>query len=82
MDDETTVEQIEVFDGWGDLQYRIAFSEFRHVETFHLPHRIEISDPEGPLWYIMVERFWTNIAVPDGAYNLDVLGRGVTDLNS
>jgi len=81
-DDETTVEQIEVFDGWGHLQYRIAFSEFHHVEPFHLPHKIDISDPEGPLWSIMVERFWTNVSIPDGAYNLNVSGGEVTDLNS
>jgi hypothetical protein len=81
-EDETTIEQIEVFDGWGDLQYRIGFSEFQYVETFHLPHRIEISDPEGPLWSIMVEKFWINIAIPNGAYNLDVSGSEVTDLNS
>ena len=81
-DDETTVEQIEVFDGWGDLQYRIAFSEFYDVESYDLPHRIEISDPEGPLWSIIVERFWTNVAIPEGAYNLEVSGGEVTDLNS
>jgi hypothetical protein len=81
-DDETTVEQIEVFDGWGQLQYRVAFSEFHQVESFLLPHRIEISDPDGPLWSIMVERFWTNVSIPDGAYNLDVSGEEVTDLNS
>jgi hypothetical protein len=81
-DDEVTVEQIEVYDGWGSMQYRIAFSEFHGVESFYLPHRIEISDPEGLLWSIMVEQFWTNIPIPDGAYTLDVSGGGVTDLNS
>jgi len=81
-DDETTVEQIEISDGWGHLQYRIAFNEFHQVESFHLPHRIEISDPEGPLWSIRVERFWTNVSIPDGAYNIDVPGGEVTDFNS
>jgi hypothetical protein len=81
-DDETTVEQIEVFDGWGDLQYRIAFSEFHDVGSYYLAHRIEISDPEGPLWSITVERFWPNIAIPEGAYNLKVCAGEVGDRNS
>lgn len=82
MEDERTVEQIEVFDGWGHLKYRLVFSEFHHVGSFHLPHRIEIADPEGPLWSITVERFWTNVSIPDEAYNLDISGGEVTDLNS
>jgi len=81
-DDAMTVEQVEVFDEWGDLQYRIVFCEFHQVESFHLPHSVEISDPEGSLWSIMVERFWTNISIPDGAYTLKVSGAQVTELNA
>jgi hypothetical protein len=80
--DAMTVEQIEVFDGWDHLQYRIAFSEFHQVDSRHVPHRVEISDPEGPLWSLIVERFWTNISIPDRAYTLDVPGTQVTDPNS
>jgi outer membrane lipoprotein-sorting protein len=81
-EDETTVERVEVLDGWGHLQYRIAFSQFLDVESFHLPHRIEIADSDGPLWSVMVERFWTNIAIPDGAYTLNLPAGKVTDLDS
>jgi hypothetical protein len=81
-DNATTVEQVAVFDGWGDLQYKIAFSEFQEVDSRPLAHRVEISDPEGPLWSLIVERFWTNISIPDGAYTLDVPGTQVTDPNS
>jgi hypothetical protein len=81
-DNATTVEQVAVFDGWGHLQYKIAFSEFKEVDSRPVAHRVEISDPEGALWSLIVERFWTNISIPDGAYTLDVPGTLVTDPNS
>jgi hypothetical protein len=81
-DNATTVEQLEVFDGWGHLQYRIAFSEFHQVDSRQLPYKVEISDPKGPLWSLIVERFWTNISIPDGAYTLDIPGSQITGPNS
>lgn len=80
-DDAKTVERVEVFDEWGDLRYRIAFSEFDQTESFRLPHRVAISDSEGPVSSLIVERFWTNVSIPDGAYTLEVSGARVTDLN-
>jgi len=56
-EDSMAVEQVEVFDGRSNLQYRVSFSEFHHVESFCLPHRIAISDREGPLWSLTVEKF-------------------------
>lgn len=69
-DDAKGVEQVEVFDCWGNLQYRVAFSEFHQMESLCLPHRIAISDTHGPLWSLTVEKFWTKVSIPDGAYNL------------
>ncbi len=82
QDDAKTVERVEVLDEWGELQYRIVFSEFHQTESFRLPHNIAISDPEGPVWSLMVERFWINVAIPDGAYTLEVSGARITDLDS
>ena len=81
-DDARTVEQVEVFDSWGNVQYRVAFSEFHELESLFLPHKITISNTEGLLWSLTVEKFRTKISVPDGAYTLDVSGAQVTDLNS
>jgi hypothetical protein len=60
----------------------IVFSRFHQTESFRLPHNIAISDLEGPVWSLMVERFWTNVAIPDGAYTLEVSGARITDLDS
>lgn len=81
-EDAMAVEQVEVFDSWGNLQYRVSFSELHHVESFCLPHRIAISDREGPIWSLTVEKFWTKVSIPDGAYTLKVPGAQVIDLNS
>ena len=81
-DDEETVERVEVFDGRGNLKYRIQFSEFHQVESSCLPHRIAISDLDGPLWSLTVEKFRTNVSIPDGAYTLEVPGAQVIDLDS
>jgi hypothetical protein len=77
-----SVEKVEVFDAWGNLRYRIAFSEFHQTESFWFPHTIAISDPEGPVCSLMVERFWTNVPIPEGAYTMEISGAGVTDLDS
>ena len=81
-DDAKAVEQVEVFDSWGNVQYRVAFSEFHEVESLFLPHKIAISNTEELLWSLTVEKFETMISIPDGAYTLDVPGAQVTDLNS
>ncbi len=81
-DDAKAVEQVEVFDGWGILQYRIAFSEFHQIESGCLPHRIAISKADGPLWSLTVEKFWTKVSIPKEAYTLEVSGAQVIDLNS
>jgi len=45
--DAKAVEQVEVFDGWGNLQYRTAFSEFHQMESLCLPHRIAALVTDG-----------------------------------
>ena len=75
------VEHVEVFDGQGNVQYNVAFSEFHQIKSLSLPHRIAISDMEGPRWSLTVERFWTEVSIPEGAYTLEVSGAQVTDLN-
>jgi outer membrane lipoprotein-sorting protein len=81
-DAATTVEKVEVFDKWGNLHYRIAFSDFHQTESFLLPYRIAISDPERLVCSLMVEQFWTNVSIPDGAYTIEVSGARETDPNS
>jgi hypothetical protein len=80
-DDAKAVEQVEVFDGWGNLQYRAAFSEFHEVESLCLPHKIAISNTEGSLWSLTVEKFQTKILIPDGAYILELSDAEVVDLD-
>ena len=81
-DDAKAVEQVEVFDSWGNAQYRVAFSEFHEVESLFLPHRIAISNTDGSLWSLTVEKYQTKISIPDGAFTLDVSGAQMMDLNS
>ena len=81
-DDEKGVEQVEVFDGWGNLQYKVAFSDFDQMESLCLPHRIAISDTQGLLWSLTVEKFWTKVSIPEGAYTLEVSSAEEMDLDS
>jgi hypothetical protein len=78
-DDGNGVEQVEVFDGWGNLQYRVAFSEFHQMESLCLPHKIAISDTEGLIWLLTVEKFWTGVSIPDGVYTLEVPGAEIVE---
>lgn len=70
-EDAKVVKRVEVFDAWGDMQYRVEFSEFHHVESFFLPHRISFFDKKGPLWSLTVEEFLTKVSIPDGAFTLE-----------
>jgi hypothetical protein len=63
-----TVEAIEVFDGRGNLQYRAAFNRVQEVEGLGFPQRIIISNEQGPVLSLQVERFWTKVDIPEGAY--------------
>ena len=63
-----TVEAIEVFDGRGNLQYRAAFNQVREAEGLEVPQTIIISNEQGPVLSIQVERFWTKVDIPEGAY--------------
>jgi hypothetical protein len=63
-----TVEAIEVFDGRGHLHYRAAFDQEQEVEGLEVPKRVIISNNQGPVLSLQVERFWTNVHIPEGAY--------------
>lgn len=63
-----TVEAIEVFDGRGHLHYRAAFNQVQEVEGLEVPQRIIISNKQGPVLSLQVEKFWTNAHIPEGAY--------------
>lgn len=82
-DDGGIVEQVDVFDGWGRLQYRVCFSDFHPSDSLLLlPHAVLISDLQGPLWSLTVEKFWTGIRIPEGVYTLDKGDAWGMDLNS
>jgi hypothetical protein len=78
-EDAKLVEQVEVFDSWGNLQYRVAFSQFRQMESLCLPHRMAISNAAGPLWLLTVEKFWTRVSIPEEAYTLEVSGAEIVE---
>lgn len=65
------IRRVEVFDGWGRLEYDIIFSDFRELDARLFPHGMLVSDRKGPLCSLTVEKFWTGVLVPDGAFKLE-----------
>ena len=63
--------RVEVFDGWGRLEYNVVFSDFRELDARFFPHVMVISDRRGPLCSLTVEKFWTGVPVPAGAFKLE-----------
>ena len=63
-----TVEGVEVFDGRGNLHYTAAFKQGQEVEGLGIPQGIIISNKQGPVLSLQVERFWTDVHIPEGAY--------------
>jgi len=70
-DDGKTVARVEVFDGWGHLQYTTEYSTFEKIEGFWIPHEMVISHPQGMSLSMKVDRFWTKVPIPVDAYRLD-----------
>ena len=81
-EDESGVRRADVFNRWEGLQYRVEFNEFDQVESFDLPHRIMISDQDGLVGLLTVEKFWINVPLPEDAFELEVFGTPFTDFDS
>lgn len=71
-DDGKAVARLEVFDGSGHLQYMAAFQQYGQVQGVLTPKKITVSDEQGHLLSLEVERFWTNVEVPPEAFTLPV----------
>lgn len=63
-----TVERVEVFDGRGNLHYTAGFNQVKEVEGLWVPHGVVISNKQGPVLSLQVERLWTEVHIPEGAY--------------
>jgi hypothetical protein len=70
-EDGNVVEQVDVFDNWGHLEYRVCFGDFRRQGSLYHPYAMIISDNEGLLWSLDTERFQAPVSIPDGAFTLD-----------
>jgi hypothetical protein len=67
---EVAVDRIEVFDRSGHLAYMATFEKYREVEGVLMPRQTVLSDQEGHLLSLEVERFWRNVAIPAEAFAL------------
>ena len=67
-----TIDRVEIFDGWGGLQYMASFSQFQEVGEVVIPHRVILSDEQAHVLSLNVERFWTGVEIPAEAYTLQV----------
>lgn len=80
-DDGTTPERVEFFDAWRNVEYSVKFSQFEDTEGFRVPHEIVISHVQGMVLSLSVERFWRNVAVPSGAYSLELADVEIVELD-
>ena len=69
--DAGVIEEVEVFDGWGRLEYGVDFSDFRRLNGRDFPYAMVVSDRKGPVCSLDVEKFWLGVLVPDGVFNLE-----------
>ena len=67
----TTVGRVEVFDGWGRFRYMAAFEQFHEVEGVVVPQKIILSDDQGSVLSLELERFWTKVEIPEDAYTFE-----------
>ncbi len=76
-----TVTRIEVFDGWGHLQYSILFSRFDE-EGLGIADKIIISNDSGSVLSLDVENLQTGVQIPGSAFTPVFSCVQVVDLDS
>ena len=71
-DDGKKVVRFEVFDGSGHFQYMATFAQYEEVQGVLTPRQITVSDKQGHLLSLEVDRFWINVEISAGAFALPV----------
>lgn len=68
--DKRTVLQVEIFEASGNLSYRTVFQGKHHLNDFHLPEMIMISDTEGNRFELDVDQYWADVPLAPSTFVL------------
>jgi hypothetical protein len=53
----------EIFEGDGSLSYRAVFGNSRTISGYQIPLHIQISNDEGILLHLGIDRYWADVSI-------------------
>ncbi len=70
-EDKTQVRQIEFFNRSGSLIYRARFDEMQAVDNYQVPARLSISNGEGMVFQLEIQKYWADVPVSPSMFVLE-----------
>jgi hypothetical protein len=68
--DPKSAYKIEVFKGKGRLRYRAELKNLRHIQGFHVPGRLDVSNDTGDGFSLQIDRYLANVSVSPSMFVL------------
>ena len=63
-ENKKNVHKVEMFNPTGTLAYRVEFDRMRVIDGYRIPSRFRVSNNDGSDFFLDVDRYWVNAAVP------------------
>jgi hypothetical protein len=67
---KSRVHQIELFNRSGALVYRVVFEKMKEVQSYQVPFRIRISNDDGAICQLDIDRYWADVPVSPSLFIL------------
>jgi hypothetical protein len=64
--------QTEVYAASGRMLFQANFMEMQLVNGYRVPRRLVVSNPEGAVAQLVIERYWPDVPVTESMFALDV----------
>lgn len=64
------VQQVDVFNRSGALQYRAEVKSTQQIDGFQVPQRLRLSNDNGIDFLLEIHRYWVNVEVPPSVFVL------------
>jgi len=69
-EDKKNIRKIEIFNMSGSLAYRTVFGNFKDIDGYTIPFRMNFSDDKGSGFKLDINRYWANVPVSPSMFVL------------
>jgi hypothetical protein len=69
-EDKTRIQKVAIYDGKGDLMYRVEFDGMQTINSYRIPSRLIFSDDNGAVFQLDIKKYWTDVPVTPSLFVL------------